>query len=80
MSKRSVLPQSRRHILVYDEDWEFLDTAFGKDTEKPIGVGVAIRQLIHASVSRMKADIQRALDASPPEAPTVATVSEETNL
>jgi len=81
MSKRSVLPQARRHILVYDEDWEFLDSAYGKDSDKPIGVGVAIRQLVHASVLRIKAQMQQALDgASPVESEAPAEVREDTNL
>lgn len=55
MSKRAERPQSRRHILVFDEDWEYLDKLYGPQGLKRIGVGPAIRQIIHAKVKALKA-------------------------
>jgi hypothetical protein len=57
MSKRAELPQSRRHILVFDEDWDFLERAFGIGSPNRFGVGPAIRQIIHAKVKDMKAKL-----------------------
>lgn len=57
--KRSSLPQSRRHIMVYDEDWEWLDRYYGKESDARIGTGAAIREIVH---SRIKALKQKAID------------------
>lgn len=50
MSKKSRLPQTDRHILIYDEDWEYLETRFGPFGIKPVGVSAVIRALIHHRV------------------------------
>lgn len=50
MSKRSRLPQFPRHILIYNEDWEYLETRFGPAGIKPVGVSNVIRALIHKQV------------------------------
>lgn len=64
MSRKSVLPQSPHHILVYDEDWEFLKQVYGPQGENPIGISPAIRALIHTFVNRLKARTEQVLDAS----------------
>lgn len=55
MTRRSPLPQSRRHIFIYEEDWEFLDLYFGRSGIKPIGTSAAIRTILHAFVQRQRA-------------------------
>lgn len=50
MSKKSRLPHSPRHIYLYDEDWEFLETRFGPTGFKPVGVSRVIKELIHNQV------------------------------
>lgn len=60
MSKKSVLPQSRRHIWVYDEDWEFL-SHWNQSTRGP-GNGATIREIIHNRVRAAKEKQVRALD------------------
>jgi hypothetical protein len=55
MVRKSEIPQSRHHIMVYDEDWEFLAHAFGPGSAKPIGAGKAIQILIHGYVTRIQA-------------------------
>lgn len=55
MSKKSLLPQSRRHIWVYDEDFEYLEKAFGKDTPSRMGVGPMVREIIHTYVKALRA-------------------------
>lgn len=62
MSKKSLLPQKPRHILVYDEDWEFLDQHYGPGSAKPLGISRAIREIIHQRVLGLKAKQVSALD------------------
>lgn len=50
MSLKARLPQSPRHILVYNDDWEYLETRFGYRGLKPVGVSNVIRALIHKRV------------------------------
>lgn len=64
MSKRAERPQSPRHILVFDEDWEFLEQTFGKTGVRPIGVSVAIRKIIHQKVGEIRAELIRRVDAA----------------
>jgi hypothetical protein len=59
VTKRSILPQRPRHILVYDEDWEYLSAMFGPGAVKPVGISPAIRAIIHAYVGKLR---QRAID------------------
>jgi hypothetical protein len=62
MSKKSILPQSPRHILVYDKDWEYLNSLYGKSGVNPIGISVAIRQILHAFCKKAKARENQAID------------------
>ena len=62
MSKKSLLPQTRRHILVYDEDWEFLQANYGPDSQSKLGVSEAIRKIIHQRVLGLKAQAQTEFD------------------
>lgn len=56
MSKKSVLPQTRHHILVYDEDWEYLTKNYGPGSHGSlIGISGAIRAVLHQRVLGMKA-------------------------
>lgn len=63
MSKKSRLPQSPRHILVYDEDWKFIHSLCGPNGARAdIGVGNFIRELIHSKVSELRAKYHGLLD------------------
>ena len=62
MSKRAIRPQSRRHILVYDEDWKWLETAFGASSPGRLGVGPIIRQIVHLYVGRLRSKTQIEID------------------
>lgn len=55
MSKKSRLPQSPRHIMIFDEDWEFLMGAFGPYSERRLGVSRALQEHIHIWIKRMRA-------------------------
>ncbi len=51
----TALKSSRHHIVLFDEDWEFLNRAFGKpDGVHPIGVSEAIRAIVHKRVLALK--------------------------
>ena len=64
MSKKSPLPQNRHHILVYDEDWSWLDTHYGPGSaNSQVGISGAIRAIVHQRVLGMKAKAQGQLDA-----------------
>ena len=54
MSRRSELPQTPRHVLVFDEDWEFLLRFFDRGAGATITPGQAIRQLIHKHVKALR--------------------------
>lgn len=62
MSRRSKLPQHRRHIFVYDEDWEFLHESYGPGTESRLGVSGAIREVVHQKVLVLRAQLQAEYD------------------
>lgn len=61
MSKKTLLLQSRRHIWVYDEDWEYIGARFGED----LGISSALRSMIHNYVTNLKAQEARAIDRAP---------------
>lgn len=63
MSKRAAYPQAARHILVRDDDWDYLSQQFDRTSGiKPIGVSVAVRIILHAYVERLKAQAESARD------------------
>lgn len=53
--KRFDLPSTPRHILIYDEDWSFLQEKFGPNSASRYGTGPAIRDYIHKRVLELKA-------------------------
>lgn len=62
MTKKPVLPQHRRHIQIYDEDWDWLTESYGVHSASKIGVSAAIRTIIHAKISQLKARINAKYD------------------
>lgn len=62
MSKKSVLPLSRRHVELFDEDWEFLLRWFGPGSPNPIGCSEAIRTIVHSRVKQLRAKQNFAID------------------
>lgn len=64
MIKRSELPASPRHVLIYDEDWDFLVEHFGAGGSK-LGTSNALRAIIHSSVQHLKAKIELRREESP---------------
>ena len=66
MSKKSLLPQVRKHIMVYQEDWEWLERHYGKGSpHEALGIGGVIKTVIHRFVTRNKDGQVQALDTQP---------------
>lgn len=63
MSKKSPLPQSRRHIMLYDEDWEFLEAEYGIHSPSKVGAGTVVKLLVHQKVQQVKARANQAWDS-----------------
>lgn len=64
MSRQNSRPASRRHILVYDEDWEWLMEHFGPMSGRPFGVGPSIREIVHKHVNGLRTRVQERIDGS----------------
>lgn len=62
MTRRLPLSQSRRHVLIFDEDWEFLNTWFGNSSSVKTGVGPAIRAIVHQRIEYLRAKQAASLD------------------
>jgi hypothetical protein len=54
MSKRSAKPQRARHVVLLDEDWEYLNKLYGPQSSNPIGVSEMIRTLVHRACERLR--------------------------
>lgn len=61
MTRKTDRPASPRHVLIYDDNWEFLDRYFGAGapTSRRYGVGFMCRKLIDEGVKAMR---QRMVD------------------
>lgn len=53
--KKSPFPQTSRHVPIFDEDWAYLDKAYGPSSESKVGTGPAIRSIVHDTVKALKA-------------------------
>lgn len=67
MSKKAERPQSRRHIQIYDQDWEYLNKRF-------IYPGPIVRQMVHLAVKQLR---QRELDRADNGAKTIDQIAEQ---
>lgn len=63
MSRKLDGPVLRRHVQIYEEDWEYLMRAYGPGSPTRFGVGPAIRQIVHAKVAALKAKYQELVDS-----------------
>ena len=62
MPKRSTLPKSRRHILIYDEDWDFITRYYGRGSAANLTISNVIRSIIHRQVHHLRSLQQNAID------------------
>ncbi len=65
MSRRPEIPQSRRHVIIFDEDWDFLLDHYGPHSDSRHSAGWAIRQLVHKGVLQLRASAQALADQRP---------------
>lgn len=62
MTARARQPQRPRHIPILDEDWLWLEKAYGQTSEQKIGPGPAIRFIVHKFVTSQRAAEQALVD------------------
>lgn len=55
MPRKSDLPKSRHHVMLFDEDWDFLEQNYGPNSQSGIGVSAAIAAIVHAKVRALRA-------------------------
>lgn len=78
MSKRHERSTRRTHVMLFEEDLEYLDRAFGADSPSRQGIGWAIRTIVHAKVTALRAaeiakrDARQGQQAAPGEEAEVA--------
>jgi hypothetical protein len=70
MSRKARLPQTPRHVLIYDEDWEYLETRFGQVGIRPIGVSNVIRAVIHQKILDWREKERESMQEQPNARPT----------
>lgn len=56
MVKKTDRPTTPRHVLIYDEDWEFLERYFGAGAprHRRVGCGCVCREYIHGGVMELR--------------------------
>lgn len=57
MPKKSELPKIRIHLMIYEEDYQFLKDNYDRDTGSaaPIGISDAAARIIHSKVMELRA-------------------------
>lgn len=56
MSKKSAMPQSRHHLMIYDEVWDWFVKNFGPSSvNSGVGISKAINHVLLKRVQAMKA-------------------------
>lgn len=56
MSRKTAMPATARHILIYDSDWDFLERYFGLGAprQRRVGCGYMCREYIHQGVQELR--------------------------
>lgn len=54
MSKRAIADQTSRHVMIFDEDWEFILANYGPGSPKEIGPSEFIRTCVHSYIGRIR--------------------------
>lgn len=66
MSRRNTRPVSKHHVLIYDEDWDYLTRRYGPGSpQSGVGISGAIRAMVHQRVLGLKAIEQGTIDQLP---------------
>lgn len=67
MTKKLERSSSPRHVNIYDEDWEFLESVYGRFSTSKYGVARATREIIHNWVKRLKARAESEAESELPK-------------
>lgn len=74
MSKKAPFPQTRRHVMIYDEDWTWLVQNYGVGSHgAALGISGFIKNVVNQRIRGMRAkangelDRLRDLQSRPPE-------------
>ena len=70
MPRLPLAPHSRRHIMIFDDDWEFLITHFGPGSRNPIGASRCIQAMVRKECARLRGQMAQALDRAEPAEPS----------
>ncbi len=63
MAKKSTVPQSRHHLMIYDEVWDWFEKNFGPGSANgTVGISKAINHVLFQRVQAMKAKENGELD------------------
>lgn len=62
MPRRLVRPQSRHHVFLYDEDWDFISAFYSKRSPSAFGTSKFVREVVHQRVLAIKAKQQEAIE------------------
>jgi hypothetical protein len=63
VSKRAAIPQSRKHVHIYDDDWAFLASVYNRENGSSIrGPSHAIREIVHRQVEKIRANSEAMID------------------
>lgn len=56
MTRKTPMPATGRHILIYDTDWDFLERYFGLGAprNRRVGCGYMCREYIHQGVQELR--------------------------
>ena len=65
MSKKSTIPQERHHLMIYQEDWEFLESYCRDRAGENLSPGVVIREMVHKRIMALREKINQAIDTMP---------------
>jgi hypothetical protein len=61
--RRNTKPVVTRHLSIFEDDWNWLSLAFGKQGgARPIGVAKVIQMLVHREVKRMRQQVSDGTD------------------
>jgi len=63
LSKKNLLPASRRHVMMFDEDWEWLEAQYGSNSPSKIGVAEAVRIVVHNFCKKQREAVNQRLSA-----------------
>jgi len=64
MPKTLPLTATTRHVMLFDEDWAYLEARFGPMGIQPVGVSAVIRAIIHQKVMSLRTAEIEARDQS----------------